>query len=323
MRSNLPMPEKDRTDSGISFAIDIGGSKLMTAFIDASGAVTARTHHALEGASEEELLRLIEGDFAARPASVDLGNIRSVGIAVPGLTDPTRGLWLHASFSGIRNFPIAEILRERLHLPVYIENDVNACAVAERVFGVCREANDYVWLTISNGIGGALFIRGRLYRGAFLHAGEIGHMNVEPEGHPCGCGAKGCLEEYASGRALTRLYAARAGLPEAEAPSARDLAGLAREGGTAALATFREAALYLARGIANVVNLLNPEAVILGGGVARAFDIFGEDLRAEVATRIYREANPSIRIEPTALGYEAALLGAAAITRETVRKSFL
>jgi glucokinase len=190
---------------------------------------------------------------------------------------------------------------------IFIENDVNACALAELRFA--HGGDNFVWMTVSTGIGGAVVANGRLVRGAGFCAGELGHVKVEFERpRPCGCGGCGCLEAHASGTAIGRL-AREAGLGDADA---KRVEHLARKGDPAAATVLAQAGRYIGRGLAAAANLLNPERVYIGGGVAHALELLLPSLREEFS----RGAIPQCRnvaIEQTHLGYEASLFGAAAV----------
>ncbi|MBT3318666.1 MAG: ROK family protein, partial [Clostridia bacterium] len=196
-------------------------------------------------------------------------------------------------------------------LPVAIENDVNACALAEKMFGCCKDSTDFIWLTVSNGCGGALFLSNALYKGFGGTAGEIGHIVVEENnGFQCGCGNSGCLEIQAAGPGIVRRYLQKT---PGESLTAADIASKAREGDANALKVYRDEGKYLGYAIASAVNLLNPERVIIGGGVSASFDLFADTLRETVMQRIYQSANKTLIIETSALGYNASLIGAASL----------
>ncbi len=250
---------------------------------------------------------------------LDISSCERIGITIPGLTDPQTGVWVYAPFSGIHNFPIAQTVSEKFgSLPVNIENDVNACALAERYFGVCRDCPDFLWITVSNGIGGGLVLNGDIYSGNLGNAGEIGHFCVnESSQYQCGCGHFGCLEIEASGRAIAAKYQdRRAHEPNQASPapaSAKQIAQWAREGQPLAREVFDEAGRYIGRAASYAVNLLNIQRVVLGGGVSGAFDILFPVMSATFCRMVFQAANPQARIEQTGLGYQAALAGAAAI----------
>ncbi|MGL4593522.1 MAG: ROK family protein [Thermoguttaceae bacterium] len=331
-------------------SIDIGGSKIMAAETVVQNAQIEFGNRSFRTISNEcrqsELLDLIYEVVG------ELGTIEfeRVGITVPGLADPKRGLWVYACFSGIQNFPIVSLLSEFFqNRPIFIENDVNACALAEKKFGKGRDLSDFLWMTISNGIGGGLVLDGNIYSGAFGCAGEIGHfsvvdsvkmnrismrsLDIEPP-FQCGCGNWGCLEAEAAGPGISRRYKSRlealskrkqAQLKSAQINSdslkkvpssdlsAESIAELARSGDEIALSVWEKTGELIGKSVAYAVNLLNLEAVFFGGGVVRSFDLLKESLEKSVQSRLFSSANRSIRLETTALGYDAALMGAAAI----------
>jgi glucokinase len=241
-----------------------------------------------------------------------------MGAAIPGLADPRKGLWVESSFSGIRDLPFGPIMEDEFGFPVSLDNDGRASAMAERMFGCCRGIDNFIWITVSNGIGGCIFINGAPYFGGGGNAGEIGHVVVEegPNARPCKCGHAGCAEMHASGPGVVKNYLSLGGrhLIDQEPPSAKSIDALARGGDTAALAAYELEGLYLGRAIGAAVNLINPQKVVIGGGVSLGFDLFRPSLERTLQSRVYRGANPDLRVEPTALGYNAALLGAAALS---------
>ena len=290
-----------------ALAVDIGGSKVLCGVVAEDGAVLRAQAEPLDKAAG------LDGLMAAirRCADAALGGARAeaVGATIPGLADAARGLWVYAPFSGLADIPIAQMLADTFRAPVAIENDVNACALAEMRFGACRDIRDFIWVTVSNGVGGAVVLDGRLYTGAQGNAGEVGHLCVEEDPAKalrCGCGRDGCLEAMASGTGLARRYAE-------PGVTAKDIGARARAGEPKACAAMAQTGAYLGNAIAACVNILNPSAVILGGGVSQDFDLFSDALMGAYQARVFTRANPDTRILPTALGYHAALLGAAAL----------
>lgn len=288
-------------------ALDVGGSKLAAGAVTPTGQVLYRTSAQLSrdmgrDALHAALRRAVRDVLDHAPAP------RAGGINIPGLADFSRGLWVYACFSGIRDYPVARLLSDEYDLPFYVENDVNACACAERAFGCCAEVDDFLWVTVSNGIGGGLMLGGQLYAGAQGNAGEIGHLCMEPEGPLCSCGNPGCLEALAAGPGIARRYARRTG----EATDAREIAGRARAGEAAAIAVMDETGTYIGRALAQAANLLNLPRYVLGGGVMQSFELLEPSILRAFERHVFRAANAHARIVQTALGYDAALLGAAA-----------
>jgi glucokinase len=301
----------------LSLAVDMGGSKFMTGLVSASGEVLCLEQRQWSELSPEGVVRDVKTAVHTLLAAYPQYRPTVMGVTIPGLADPERGLWVEASFSGIRNLPFKQIMEDEFGLPVSLDNDGRACAEAEWRFGCCRGVDDFIWITVSNGIGGCVFANGSPYFGGGGNAGEIGHIVVEEglNARPCKCGLSGCAEMHASGPGLARNYISLGGelLINDEAPNAKNISVLAKGGDKTALAVYELEGLYLGRVIGAVVNLLNPRKVVLGGGVSLGFDLFWPALERTLKTRVYRNANRDLTVEPTALGYNAALLGAAAL----------
>ena len=241
-----------------------------------------------------------------------------IGATIPGLADPKAGMWLYASYSGIRDFPIADILSSRYgNRPVSIDNDVNACALAEKQYGICREVDNYLWLTVSNGIGGGLVLNGVPYQGYFGNAAEVGHFRiVEQDAFQCGCGNFGCLEAEAAGPGIVRRYRRllKANGLEDHAITAHDIVEKAKTGDSIAQEVVDTTGALIGKALSYVTNLLNLQMLVLGGGVMQSFEQFYPSLERSFQANLFRSANPSVRIEKSALGYNAALIGAATLT---------
>ena len=192
---------------------DIGGSKYNVGLVRRDGTVLARqkslwAEHTVQ-AMLGELFCAGHAVLARCPGQRPC----AAGATIPGLADAASGMWVEASFSGIRELPIARLLRQEFGLPTAIENDARACALAERLFGAGKAVDDFFYVTVSNGIGGALFLNGALYTGALGNAGELGHCTAVENGRPCGCGKRGCLEAHAAGPAITKNYMELGGTP--------------------------------------------------------------------------------------------------------------
>lgn len=311
--------ERSIQDARPVLAIDIGGSKLLCAVVDASGHIYAKERKALDSTFGFDEVWQIILQCAEKLKSYAPKGFSCIGVAIPGLADPVNGIWLYSPFSGISNIPVASMLSEAFQTPAFIENDVNACALAERTFGRCTEIDDFLWVTVSNGIGGGVFAGGKLLRGALGSAGEIGHVKVEYDDTKairCGCGGYGCVEAMAAGPGIVKRY--RTTCPDASALiTARNIAALARNGNIHAIKIYEETGVYLGRAIAAAANIVNPSAVILGGGISNDFGLFADALESELKRQIFLQGNPSLRIDMTALGYDAALLGAAVVGYES------
>ncbi len=292
-------------------ALDIGGSKYLTAIIDREGHILAKKGGPWQVKSADEVLTILLKD--ARALLEETGEKPvACGATIPGLADPDQGLWVEASFSGIRDFPICRMLEDALGIPAYCDNDGQAYALAEMTFGCCRDVKDFLFVNVSNGIGGAIVSGGKLVGGSRNFAGEWGHCHLVDGGRHCHCGQDGCLEMYAAGPGIAKNYREITGRDD-ESADCKEIARRAREGEKEALELFDMEGEYLGRVIAAAVNLLNPERIVIGGGVSLAFDLFESSLVKTVRKYTFEKANPRIDIRPTPLGYEAGLYSAAAI----------
>ncbi|HKK27040.1 MAG TPA: ROK family protein [Gemmatimonadota bacterium] len=260
---------------------------------------------------------------AAREASIGEGAYLGIGLGSPGPLDRASGTVIETPNLGWRNFPLRDLVANEIGLEAVLDNDANAAALGEYWVGAGRGVSSLLGVTLGTGIGGGIVLDGKVYHGVSDVAGEIGHMTIDPTGRRCNCGNYGCLEAYASGPAI----AARAveGLRSGTASILPEMAG--GESGEVTAETvyeaivagdlyakevMRETAGFLGTGIANLINLLNPEMVVISGGVTRAGDHLFEPLRAEVRRRAFRRAAERCRIVASELGGMAGVIGAAA-----------
>ncbi len=295
-------------------SIDIGGSKLLGGIIDFDGNILFKKKLLLEDpVTKDYLSENIENIIDDLLSSSNI-NIECVGVVVPGPADTEKGILVYAPYSGIRNYMIGKILRKKLKIPVFIENDANACAYAEMIYVVCRGVDDFIWITVSNGVGGALVLNGEVYEGPYGGAGEIGHINVVKGGHRCGCGKRGCLEVNAAGPAIVRRYRKKTH-NGSSGITAKTIAGSAKNGDKVAQDIYKKTGFYLGKAISYAVNLLNPVKVVLGGGISMDIDLFLPEIKRVVGEMVPGDYNKNLSIEKTGLSYEAALIGAATIAK--------
>lgn len=306
--------------------VDLGGTKIHTALADARGTLLAEIRvptGAGDGPGEviRRILRTVDDVFAAGGAGKE---IAALGIGAPGPLDPVTGMVHQAPNLGWKNVPLKEILVEKVRFPVLVDNDANLAALGEYSFGAGERSGHMVYVTVSTGVGGGLILDGNIYHGAFGGAGEIGHMVIDPRGPVCGCGHHGCLEALASGTAMAararELVAKGAGkgiLQEAgglsEIIDAKTVARAAARGDGEALHILRQAGSALGVGLANVVNLLNPERVVLGGGAISAGTPLWEGMESELRCRALASAVKDLKIVPAGLGNRSGLMGAVAL----------
>ncbi len=304
-------------------AIDLGGTNVRAIIAGLDGKISGddrRPSRASDGldATIETLLASL--GQACSKSGLEAGALRGLGIAAPGWVDAERGIVPAApQLIGWRDVPLVEMLQERLGLTVRLENDANAAALGENAFGAGRGTRHMLYITVSTGVGAGIIADGRLYGGAKGSAGEIGHTIVDPSGPPCGCGNHGCLESLSSGTAIARRAAeaadrgdsdALAGIREREGRvSARLVADAARQGDAVSAAIYEEAGRFLGIAMANAFNLFNPEAIVLGGGVMQAKDLFlplAEETMREFALD---EPLKYMRLAVAELGDRAGVLG--------------
>jgi glucokinase len=313
--------------------IDIGGSKLALAVGDEQGRLLAQRRHPTRFSDrpERDLAQLAdEARALCAEAGLEVSALSGVGVCAPGPLDPESGVLLNPpNLPGWGEVPIRRLLGDRLGLPVQVENDANAAALAEWRFGAGRGFQHVAYLTMSTGVGAGLVLGGRLYKGKHGMAGEVGHAPVEWDGEPCACGGRGCLEAYVGGAAWTQRLARTtpAGSRVAQLAGATERARpehvveAARAGDAFALAELARYNDYLARGITALVFVLAPEVVILGTIPSAA----GESLclapvRAQVLARVWPQLGRELRIVASGLGtqlpYLAGLCAAMPSERE-------
>lgn len=315
-----------RSPTSLTCGVDIGGTKIAGAVVDADGEVLEETRIPSPAADPRALAgvvaRLIR-DLATRHP------VAAVGVGAAGYVDAARSTVLFAPNIAWRNEPLGEELARLTGLPVVIENDANAAAWGEFRFGAGRGTRDQLMVTIGTGVGGGIVADGRLLRGGFGVAGEIGHLCVVPDGRVCGCGNRGCLEQYASGSALVRTVrdAAAAGVPAAGpvlSLAGGDVQGItgpliteaARTGDPFAAEQLETLGRWIGHGIASLVAILDPAVVVVGGGVGEAGDLVLASARAAFSRELSgRGFRPEAEIRSALLGNRAGVIGAADLAR--------
>ncbi len=311
----------------LTVGVDVGGTKIAAGVVDTTGTIVEKQRKASPTADEQSLLRVIRELVEELRTRHE---ITAVGVGAPGFVGADRRTVLFTPNLPWREEPVADLLERELELPVVVENDANAAAWAEHVFGAGRGVPDQLLLTLGTGVGGGLILGGEIYRGGHGVAAEVGHLTVVRDGIPCPCGRHGCLEQYASGSALVREARAAAG--SGRAPVLLDAAGgdataitgamvteQARAGTPEAVALFEELADALAIGIGSLVAVLDPDLVLLGGGVSEAGDLVLRPTAAAVARELTgggHRPGPELRL--AALGNDAGLIGAADEARRLV-----
>jgi glucokinase len=301
--------------------IDVGGTTFTVVLRAADGRVSVAADHAMPlampPAAALKTVAAAARELAER-AGVEPSQLGGAGLAVPGSVDAERGILRMApNLPGWRDVPVGAIVADALAVPVLVEHDVRMAALGEARLGAGQGVASFVCVTVGTGIGAALVLDGRLYRGATGAAGEIGHVPV-PEGRTvCGCGRRGCLETVASGRAIA--LRARELTAGGDALTAADVFARAAAGDAACARVVADAVAALAAGLTILVNVLNPEVIAIGGGVAAAGAALLEPVRAAVRASAWAPAAAVVRIVPAMLGTRAGAIGAAVHVAEARR----
>jgi glucokinase len=309
--------------------IDAGGTKLLGGVVDEQLAVRHRVHRTWRGADRQETLDImVEAVEEARAAAPD---VAAVGFGIPALVRFETGVSEWSTHLPLDGVPFRDLMSERLGLPVWVDNDANAALLAEHHAGAARGTSHAVLLALGTGIGGGLLLDGRIYRGAAGFGGELGHMVVDFDGPECqgACPGRGCLEVLASGTSIgvAGEEAARSE-PGSELgrrlAAGREITGglvteLAHDGDPVARSALERVGQRLGAGIVSVVNVFNPEVVVVGGGAVAAGDLLLEPARRVVAERALPPSRELVRVLPTHFADESGMLGAALLALEEGR----
>jgi glucokinase len=312
---------------GLTIGVDIGGTKIAAGVVDEKGQILSRIRRETPAQDGEQVIEAIAACISE--LSTEHGEIVGAGIGAPGFIDAARSTVLFAPNLPWRREPLRAKIEQLTSLPTVVENDANAAAWGESVFGAGSAQPHTATITVGTGLGGGLVVNGELVRGAFGVAGEIGHINVVHEGRRCGCGLLGCWEQYASGRALVREareLAAR--FPEnavrllamadgsAEKITGPQVTAAAREGDSVAIEALYTIGGWLGHGMADLAAILDPRMFIIGGGVSAAGALLAvparESFRARLTARGHR---PEAEVRLAQLGQDAGLIGAADLAR--------
>ena len=315
---------------------ELGAGHVRAVLADLSGHVEARATHRVESRDPlVELQRLeatVRGLLNRMPESHRPVPVAGMGLGITGMVDRKAGLWRYSPHFAVADLPVAKSLEERLVLPVWIDNDARAMAWGERSFGVARGVDHLAYVRVGIGIGAGIIIGGELYGGAHEGAGELGHTIVDDRGPPCRCGSKGCLETVASATAIARRAVQRIAAGGASTITrhvdgdlqqviATTVIEAAFAGDRLARETLSEAGHFLGLGIGNLINLLNPAMVVVGGGTSRAGELLMDSLRTTALARTLPALRDRVPIVLTGLGEDSGPLGGAALVIEQLFRS--
>ena len=309
--------------------IDVGGTTAKAGVVDEAGQILYKSSckTGIERDFEDiaadmaELCRHI-----VRESGHEMAEVAAVGVGIPGEQSPKTGLVAFCNNLGWVDVPLMQRLRDALGLPVYVDNDANVAALAESAFGASRDVKSSILITLGTGVGGGIVRDQRIHTGAHGVGGEIGHMVVVVDGEPCNCGHRGCWEKYASATAIIRM--GRALMEEKpDCALARQMGGdaanlnakavldLAKAGDADCAGIFETYVKYLCVGLANLINIYDPDMFVLGGGVAHAGDFLLDAVRAALGDYVYCPALSWARVELARLGNDAGIIGAAMLGR--------
>ena len=308
-------------------AVDIGGTKIIVAVINNEGKMLSRAYrptHAEQGPTKviSRLTSLIR--LSVNRCGYEMKEIGGISLAVAGLIDINRGLVTVApNLPHWKDICLGDILKDEFKIPAFLLNDASAAALGEHCFGAGIGIDNLIYMTVSTGIGGGFIFDGKLFNGTDGSAAEVGHMIVMADGPACPCGQNGCLEALASGTAIARM--AREHLSEGQRSILQDIVGkqtasvtaehvamAGRKRDVVALAIIREAAYYLGIGLSNLVNLLNPQMIVIGGGVSAMGEMLLRPARKSMKEHAFKLPAATVRVVRAKLNPDSGVLGAAA-----------
>lgn len=314
------------SDQQVYAGIDIGATNIKFGLVNSKGTVLFKEQRpTLAEKGADPLMHLIAniGERLLYHAAEEEQEVKWLGVGTPGAVDHRTGkvIGMSPNIAGWQGMQIGEILRDRLNLPVWVDNDANCVALAEAKFGAGIGYKSIVCVTVGTGVGGGVVIDGNLWRGGNHTAGEIGHIPIDMNGPKCRCGQIGCIEAFCSSEAI--INRTKSKLTKELTPvfaellnddlkdlSIKKLFAAARKKDAVALEVIEETSRYLAVGMGGVVNLLNPEVVLIGGGIADGGCGFVESVAAELRERVFATASENLRVAKVSLGNNAGFIGA-------------
>ncbi len=312
--------------SKLVIGVDLGGTKINTGIVDERGRIikSIKVPTLAKEGPYPVIERIKKSIYdVLKEANIKLEDISGIGIISPGPIDSDKGLVINPSnLPGWDHIPIVNLLKEEFKLPVMLDNDANAAALAEYLFGSGRGLKNFIYITVSTGIGGGVIIDGKLYRGTNSNAAEVGHMTIDYNGPKCNCGNIGCFEAFASGTGLARF--AKEAVKEGRSTLIKKLAGeneitaqhvfeAAIQKDSVALELVDKEAFYLGVGISNIITFANPERIAIGGGVSKQWDMFYDKMMETIKERTLKPMIDVCQIVKSELKDDIGILGAAAI----------
>ncbi len=315
--------------------VDMGGTKILSAVVNESGDILATAKIPTQAKDDTSIVidRIADSiKEAFQKSGVAVDTIQAIGIGAPGPLDPQTGVVIFAPNLGWKNVALKTELEDRLDIPTFVDNDVNIGTLGEHTYGAGKGIQNLVGIFVGTGIGGGIILNGELFHGASKTAGEIGHIIVKADGPKCGCGTRGCLEALASRTAMTKAFqkailkkgkkSILTKLTDGDLDLIRSgtLAKALRSKDKLTLKVFKQTTKYLGVGIGSIVNFLNPDMIVLGGGVVEALDDkFIDNIRKAAKKYALPDTLKGVQIVRAELGDDAGVLGAAALARQRLK----
>ena len=316
--------EEDVAETKHVVGIDLGATNLKIGIVSSSGEIKERLSVPVNNADDsDKVIAFIAEKLKGLVAKTSIP-VLAVGCGIPGIVDSSTGhVYKSPNFPVWRDAPIQDNLSKAVGLPVIMDNDANIYAIGEHRFGAGKGLKNMVLLTLGTGIGGGLILNGNLFHGDIGFAGEVGHIVVKTGGAKCGCGRKGCWEQYAASRAFS-VFAAEldesnrirllndARVEDLSQLTPKRMAELAGGGHGIALSLWKKFGIYLGIGMADLINILGVTSFVIGGGIAASWDLFIDAAKGEIPKHTYKENAVRVSIEKAVLGNDAGIIGAAA-----------
>ena len=302
--------------------VDLGGMKISTAISTIEGNILANVVLPTKAEEGEAAVlgRIVQSiDEVIVGSSTSIDEIEAIGIGSPGPLDAKKGIIITTPNLPFKNYNLVQPLKEKYNIPVYLDNDANAAAIGEYMFGAGKGKNSIVYFTVSTGVGGGAVLDGKVYRGHTSNALEIGHTTVDPNGPRCNCGNLGCLEAMSSGTAIAKKGKeavstnVETSLKKHDTVTSYEVFKEAEAGDEVAKDIIDNALTYLGIGVANAIATFDPEMIIIGGGVSKAGDIVFDTVKKVVNKRCFKSMAESCEIVPAGLGSDAGVVGAVAL----------
>ncbi|GAA0738708.1 ROK family protein [Clostridium oceanicum] len=300
--------------------VDLGGTKIYTALVDLEGNVVKEKIVKTEvEKGDKAIVCNIKSTIDYVIKDVEKEEIKAIGIGAPGPLDARKGIIVETPNLPFKNFPLTDKIENHYNLPVYLDNDANAAALAEHSFGAGVNTLNMVYITVSTGIGGGAILNGKIYRGTTSNALEVGHNTVKPDGPRCGCGNKGCGERMASGTAIAKRAIeaintnVKTSLKNYNSITSKDVFEEAKKGDVVAKDIIDEALEYLGIIVSNVANTFDPDMIVIGGGVSNAGDVVFEKIEEVMNGRCLPIICENCIVKKAKLGGKSGVLGAAAL----------